>query len=307
MSDPKSMERLYARFESFRDKHPVGLLYSLWCDDIEPLSVEDLPTTFNAWKGQYPNFSFSPAAGHQGLMVPGSKDRLTKDNVLEACRSAAKTLHNELDDHGLDPHPPTNNPEINWLWALVQAAGNGNLGFDGFEDSERLVAFKDKECVVGESMLWNDDFEWCDDNLLPRAYMRIPNIVEASLILLDHLSNEPETKPDPKPKRSGKVHVDEVLDTLAENEPVWCMLHDIDEIAARSGFSESNISGNSDVYKHKIKPMQEKAGTFKKNKKKLRTALESGDVALLNENQRASYDYLKSFSEDNGFDEDDDL
>lgn len=306
MTDPKSMERLSARFQVFRDKHPVRLLYSFWCDEIEPLSVNDLPTAYKAWEGQYPNFGFSPASGHQGLMVPGSKDQLTKENVLGVCKAAAKTLNNELENHGFDPDSRIANPEVNWLWALVQAAGNRHLGFEGFQDQERMIAFNDEGCTFGESMIGQDAFEWCDDSLLPRMYMQIPNIVEASLSLLDHLGTEPKTKPEQKPKRGNKVCPDEVLAHYVENEPFWCMTHDIDEIAVRSGFSEGAISG-SDVYKEKIRPMQKKAGTFRKNKKKLRAALESGEVALLNENQKASYEYLKSCVEDTGFDEDDDL
>ena len=196
MSDPKSMERLYARFESNRDKHSVHLLYSFWCDELEPLALDDLPSAYENWKSQRPFFRVQAEEGYEGLIIIASNDQLAKGKVLETCRVAALTFQDELENHGFEPDPTVADPEANWFKALVMAATHNKLGHQGFEPSSSST-YVQQEVSPDDSI---DDIEWCDEDLLPRGYIALRNVAEASLILLDHLSKEPEAPKKTRPR-----------------------------------------------------------------------------------------------------------
>ena len=84
--NPKSMERLFARFETFRDKEPIGLLYSIWRRDIEPLHPSELPTTYKAFANQQPMFRFSPAKELSGLLIVRGDNPTVKRLVMATSR-----------------------------------------------------------------------------------------------------------------------------------------------------------------------------------------------------------------------------
>ena len=237
--NPKSMERLFARFEAFRDKEPIGLLYAIWRSDIEPLYPAELPTRYKAFENQQPTFRFSPAKELNGLLIIRGDDPTVKRLIMATCKAASKELHDELCSCGFEPDAGI--VEINWLWALIEAAGKGCLGCEGFVDGKAFYQSRIADLTVDEASILDDSLGWSMADFVPRKFMQFENIVESSISFIEYLKKELETPtPHSLPKRQ---RLDESLRDLYENDPTFCLRESLKVIAQRLNLkSEDTIS-----------------------------------------------------------------
>ena len=247
--NPKSMERLFARFEAFRDKEPIGLLYAIWRSDIEPLYPAELPTTYKAFENQQPTFRFSPAKELNGLLIIRGDDPTVKRLMMATCKAASKELHHELCSCGFEPDAGI--VEINWLWALIEAAGKGCLGCEGFVDGKAFYHSKIADLTVDEATILDDSLGWSMADFVPRKFMQFENIVESSISFIEYLKKELETPtPHSLPKRQ---QIDELLRGLYENDPTFCLKESLKIIAQRLNLQSEDTVSDCPFYEFYLK------------------------------------------------------
>ncbi len=251
--NPKSMERLFARFEAFRDKEPIGLLYAIWRRDIEPLHPSELPTTYKAFENQQPTFRFSPAKELNGLLIVRGDDSTVKRLVMVACKAASKELHKELCNCGFEPDAGI--IEINWLWALIEAAGKGHLGCEGFVDGKAFYQSRVADLTVDEATILDDSLGWSMADFVPRKFMQLENIVESSIRFIEYLRTESEA---PRQNAVPKEHnTDNSLRNLYESDPTFCLRETLEVIAQRLSLQSASPVSDCPFYKFYLKDLRD--------------------------------------------------
>ena len=260
--NPKSMERLFARFEAFRDKEPIGLLYAIWRTDIEPLYPSELPTTYKAFENQQPTFRFSPAKELNGLLIIRGNDLTAKRLMMATCKAASKDLHDELCKCGFEPDAGI--IEINWLWALIEAAGKGHLGCEGFVDGKAFYQSRVADLTVDEATILDDSLGWSMADFVPRKFMQLENIVESSISFIEYLRTELEA---PKPKALPKEQrIDESLRDLYESDPTFCLRETLQVIAQQLNLHSEDIVSDCPFYIFYLKELRDTYRIQKKAK-----------------------------------------
>jgi hypothetical protein len=251
--NPKSMERLFARFETFRDKEPIGLLYSIWRRDIEPLHPSELPTTYKAFANQQPTFRFSPAKELSGLLIVRGDNPTVKRLVMATYKTSSKELHNELCNCGFEPDAGI--VEINWLWALIEAASKGHLGCEGFVDGKAFYQSSVADLTVDEATILDDSLGWSMADFVPRKFMQLENIVESSIRLIEYLRAESEA---PRQKTLLKEqNTDNSLRDLYEIDPTFCLKETLEVIAQRLSLQSVDPVLDCPFYKFYLKELRD--------------------------------------------------
>jgi hypothetical protein len=255
MTDPKSMERLSARFETFRDKEPLPLFYSEWLSDLEQMSPAELPMAYQEFERRRPWFRFSPSQGIEALVIIGGDDLSLKKKVLQIGTVAGKELADDIHKHGLKVDLRA--MECPWLLALVEAARLRYLGADGLVGDLVQRQMKGCDTLFNELSMTSGIFGSSMEDWVPRKFMQMADIVESSLRLIEKLSTKTAANNLAAPKAKAREQTDEgKASDLFERKERWCLdpRNTTRAMAKEAGIKHASGLTQTKTYKEKIKP-----------------------------------------------------
>lgn len=268
MLHPRSMDRLSARFEVFRDKEPLPLLYSEWRSDLEQMSPAELPMAYQEFERQRPWFRFSPSQGIEALVIIGGDDLSLKKKVLQICTVAGKELADDIHKHGLKVDLRA--MQCPWLLALVEAARLRYLGADGLVDDLVQRQMKGCDTLFNEQSMTLGIFGSSMDDWVPRKFMQMADIVESSLRLIEKLSTETEASKvaAPKAKVKKKTDNEKAAEYFERNQRrCWDPKNTVALLAKEAGIKWPSGFVQSKTYLKEIGPVREQLeSTYKEHR-----------------------------------------
>jgi len=246
--DASFRDRLIARFESFRDSEPIGLLYSEWQPGVEPLNPSLLPEAYKSFEQQMA-FRFCPSEHLDSLLIIKGGDSDFKRLVMSICSSAAIHFKDDLLSHGFKIN--TRTMSAPWLWALVEAARRQCLGAEGLVGATTFCQSKhDRNLTVDEQAVLDESLGWSMADFVPRRFMQLENIVESSISLISYLGEKPES---PRKSRLKEKTADQLLQDLYEADPKFCCEESLRTIAGKLGLKSTGTITATCFYRDVLK------------------------------------------------------